>query len=169
MGAVIGVLAAIGLLGLYLSWTAGRIDRLHARLEAAAATLDAQLVRRAAAAAGLAGSGRLPVVVAERLAAAARAAQAVDGLQPDREAAENALSRRLNALAEETPEVFEASAELATASLKVGLARRFHNDAVRDTLNLRRRRIPRLFRLAGRAALPGYFEIDDSPLPPPGR
>ncbi len=39
------------------------------------------------------------------------------------------------------------------------LARRFHNDAVRDTLALRDRRLVRLLRLGGTAALPVYFEI----------
>ncbi|MCW2611535.1 MAG: hypothetical protein JWM15_2781, partial [Cryptosporangiaceae bacterium] len=35
----------------YLTWTAGRVERLHDRCAAARASLDAQLVRRAAAAA----------------------------------------------------------------------------------------------------------------------
>ena len=39
------------------------------------------------------------------------------------------------------------------------LARRFHNDAVRDTLALRLRRPVRWLRLGGRAPLPTYFEI----------
>ena len=50
-------------------------------------------------------------------------------------------------------------AELADAEARVVLARRFHNDAVRDTLALRERRLVRWFRLAGTAALPTYFEI----------
>jgi 8-oxo-dGTP pyrophosphatase MutT (NUDIX family) len=50
-------------------------------------------------------------------------------------------------------------AELADAETRVLLARRFHNDAVRDILALRERRLVRLFRLAGTAALPSYFEI----------
>ena len=50
-------------------------------------------------------------------------------------------------------------AELADAEARVLLARRFHNDAVRDTLALRERRLVRLLRLGGTAALPSYFEI----------
>ena len=50
-------------------------------------------------------------------------------------------------------------AELADAEARVLLARRFHNDAVRDTLALRERRWVRLLRLGGRAPLPSYFEI----------
>ena len=41
------------------------------------------------------------------------------------------------------------------------LARRFYNDAVRDTAALRNRRLPRLMRLHGSRPLPRYFDIDD--------
>ncbi len=57
-----------------------------------------------------------------------------------------------------------ALAELQTASTRVGLARSFHNAAVKDTRALRFRRIPRALRLAGRRAMPQYFEIDDTVL-----
>ena len=75
-----------------------------------------------------------------------------------REACENKLSA---ALASVDPAAVPAGliAELADAEARVVLARRFHNDAVRDTLALRERRLVRLFRLAGTAALPSYFEI----------
>jgi hypothetical protein len=42
------------------------------------------------------------------------------------------------------------------------IARRFYNDAVRDTRTLRRRRLPRLLHLAGRRELPQFFDIDDT-------
>jgi 8-oxo-dGTP pyrophosphatase MutT (NUDIX family) len=48
---------------------------------------------------------------------------------------------------------------MADAEARVLLARRFHNDAVRDTLALRERPAVRLLRLGGTAALPTYFEI----------
>ncbi|MCW2667162.1 MAG: hypothetical protein JWN57_2124, partial [Frankiales bacterium] len=47
--------ALVVVLALYVTWTAGRLDRLHARVDAAWAALDAQLVRRAAAARAVAG------------------------------------------------------------------------------------------------------------------
>jgi 8-oxo-dGTP pyrophosphatase MutT (NUDIX family) len=50
-------------------------------------------------------------------------------------------------------------AELADAEARVLLARRFHNDAVRDTLALRERPLVRMLHLGGTAALPTYFEI----------
>jgi hypothetical protein len=43
----------------------------------------------------------------------------------------------------------------------VGLARRFYNDAVRDTRALRRSRLARVLRLHGRRPLPRFFDIDD--------
>src|SRR5271156_3790098 len=54
-------------------------------------------------------------------------------------------------------------AEMADAEARVMLARRFHNDAVRDTRALGTRRMVRTFRLGGTAALPSYFEIVERP------
>jgi len=152
---VVIVVAVVVLAASYLTWTAGRLDRLHARVDAAAAALDAQLVRRSAVAAALAVAAGSPAV-----AAAAAEARSTDGVGHDREAAENALIRvvREAALADVHPAL---GAELATAVTKVAFARRFYNDAVRDTLTVRRRVIPRMLRLAGSAARPTYFEIDD--------
>ena len=75
-----------------------------------------------------------------------------------RETAENELS---GALARVDPAALPLAlvAELADAEARVLLARRFHNDAVRDTLALRERPAVRVLRLGGTAALPTYFEI----------
>ena len=59
------------------------------------------------------------------------------------------------------------AAELADAEQSVVIARRVHNDAVRDTLALRRRRRVRYFRLAGTARRPEYFEIAEPDLVAP--
>jgi 8-oxo-dGTP pyrophosphatase MutT (NUDIX family) len=93
---------------------------------------------------------------ANQLAALADAAERAP--RQAREACENRLSA---ALAMVDPESLPAGliAELADAEARVLLARRFHNDAVRDTLALRERRLVRLLRLGGTAALPSYFEI----------
>jgi 8-oxo-dGTP pyrophosphatase MutT (NUDIX family) len=79
-----------------------------------------------------------------------------------REACENELSA---ALATVDPASLPAAliAELADAEARVLLARRFHNDAVRDTLALAERRLVRALRLGGTAALPTYFEIVEKP------
>lgn len=161
MATFAAVLAALAAAGVYLSWTAGRIDRLHARVEAAAAALDAQLVRRAAAAVAAAGRAapRHPEV-AQYLAAAARVCQTGEGITAERAEFENALSRALR----EFVKVSGASLdpELALAAHRLSLARRFYNDAVRDTISLRQRWLPRTAHLAGRAVMPTYFDIDDS-------
>ena len=44
------ILAAVAMTGVYVSWRAGRLDRLHTRLETARASLDAALVRRSSVA-----------------------------------------------------------------------------------------------------------------------
>ncbi len=63
-----------------------------------------------------------------------------------------------------------AGATCTDAARRVALARRFYNDAVRDTVLLRRRRLPRLLRLGGAQPLPAFFEIDDTvPVPAPQR
>ena len=77
---------------------------------------------------------------------------------PAREAAENELSTALSRV--DLDGVRPAlAAELTEAESRVLLARRFHNDAVRDTLALRERRPVRWLRLGGHASLPTYFEI----------
>jgi hypothetical protein len=158
---------------LYLRSLAGRLDRLHVRLEAAGATLDAQLVRRSAAAAELAYAGLLDPASSLLLAGAAREAQIASTERPaNRELVESALSSALRAALDDS-DVAELSAtpqralldELRSACQRVLLARRFHNDASRATLRLRRRLLVRRLGLAGHAPWPRAFEMDDAPPP----
>ena len=161
MTTLIWVLAAVVLLGAYVTWTAGRLDRLHARVDAAWAALDAQLVRRAAAARALVPYVEGDPMVATRLDGAAHAA--LEAGEQDRETVENELSRALrSAVLRLTPAA--PVEELRSAASRVALARSFHNTAVKDTRAVRWRRIPRLLRLAGHRAMPTYFEIDDTAL-----
>jgi hypothetical protein len=155
------LLVALLLSGVYLSWTAGRLDRMHARVDAAWAALDAQLARRAAAAIALV--PLLPVAEGGLLAAAAHAS--LHAGDDGREVIENDLSRALRTAAPALPPGTDLG-ELQSAVTRVGLARSFHNAAVKDTRALRLRRLPRAFRLAGRRSLPTYFEIDDTSLLP---
>jgi hypothetical protein len=46
---------------------------------------------------------------------------------------------------------------------KVAYARSFYNNAVTATRAARRKLLPRLLPLHGRAPLPEFFEIDDAP------
>jgi hypothetical protein len=152
--AIVGALAVLHVA--YATWTAKRLDRLHARVDAATMALDGQLRQRAAVALAFTGTSR--TAAARDAAAAAKATLAVDGLGHDREAVESALSRALQAVAGEAPDA------LVDVTTRTSFARRFHNDAVRDALTLRRRRIVRWFRLAGTARLPSFFEMDDTAL-----
>jgi hypothetical protein len=67
---IVIVVAAALLAGVYVSWRAGRIDRLHARVEMARAALDVTLLRRSSVALELATSGLLDPATSLLLAAA---------------------------------------------------------------------------------------------------
>jgi hypothetical protein len=171
----VSVLVTLGSIGaflaLWVTWIASRVDRLYNRTGAARASLDAQLVRRAAALQALVDRSvdQLSPQRAEHLRAVSRAS--LDADETTREAAENDLSR---ALREIPPNLDpELLADLADAARRVTFARRFYNDAVRDTVALRGQWLPRIFRLGRRRALPTFFEIDDTaptrPAPRAGR
>jgi hypothetical protein len=136
-------LVILGFLGVYSAWTAGRLDRLHLRLDAARAALDAQLRERA-----------LIARTTPSLRAIAQRTLDTPGLGSEREQAENDLSRALRQVV--------PTDELNDVVTRASFARQFHNDAVRDALVLRRRKIVRLLHLAGHAPHPTYFEIDDA-------
>jgi hypothetical protein len=160
----IAAAVAAVLLAAYASWTARRLDRLHARVDAAAAALDEQLAQRAETAARLAQRADLPRAAVTDLAKAAVGVADAVGLGHDRETLENALSRALqDASASLSPNGAE-TAGIIDVVTRVSFARRFHNDAVRDALAVRRRWVVRLLHLAGHAARPSYFEMDDTAL-----
>ncbi|MFG1985210.1 hypothetical protein ACGFN0_13865 [Streptomyces albidoflavus] len=167
---LIWIAVALLAIGVYLSWTAGRLDRLHARIDAARAALDAQLLRRASVAQELATAGVLDPAASIVLYEAAHAARQAD--EEAREVAESELSQALRAVFGDASQVdairqapggTEAADELAAAVRRVPMARRFHNDAVRAARALRRHRTVRWLRLAGHAPFPLAFEMDDEP------
>jgi 8-oxo-dGTP pyrophosphatase MutT (NUDIX family) len=141
------------LLSAWILSIANRLDRLHVRTDAAWAALDAALARRA-------------VVVRALLdpALSAAASRAESATRSERELAENELSGLLGAL-DRSALAPALAFELADAEERVVLARRVHNDAVRDTLLQRRRRIVRWLRLSGTAPQPSYFEIAEPSAP----
>ena len=162
------VVAAVAIMGVYVSWRAGRLDRLHARLEAARAALDAALIRRSSVALELASSGLLDPATSLLLAGAAHDARSA---QTDRELPESDLTRALRAVFAQpgfraslgrTEGAEELLTELEGAAHQVFLARKFYNDAVGATREARRRPLARLLRLAGKAPCPEFFEMDDS-------
>lgn len=152
----VAVMVVVLLVGTVAGLRATRLDRLHVRTDAARAALVAALDRRAVVVRAVAATAVLPEPMRARLRTAAHAAEtAVPGL---REARENLLAAELAGVDRATVPV-ELAAELTDAEQRVMLARRVHNDAVRDTRSLRGTRLVRYLRLAGTAPTPSYFEI----------
>jgi hypothetical protein len=159
-------------IGLWLYWTASRLDHMHHRIDVARAALDAVLLRRSGAALELATSEQLDPARSLLLLDAAHAARAAS--PEDMESAESDLSETLRAVLADRDEVVELRGrpdvaplldELAAACHKVELARRFHNDVVVTARQLRNRRRVRWLRLAGRAADLSTVDLDDVPPP----
>jgi hypothetical protein len=140
------MLIVLLVLGIRTVRLVSRLDRLHIRTDAAWAALDAALARR----------GLLARLASTDLKDATEVAESVP--RTVREAAENEVSKLLGEL-DRARLPRELAAELAEAEHRMVLARRVHNDAVRDTRALRGRPLVRWLRLAGTAPLPAYFEI----------
>jgi hypothetical protein len=182
---IILVIAGALFVGVYVSWRAGRIDRLHARVDMARVALDVTLLRRSSVAQELATSGLLDPATSLLLAGAVdRTRSAVSaggsgGVVPPREQsgdrprdlAESDLTRALRA-AFSQPD-FRASlsgkegadellAEVEEAAHQVFVARKFYNDLVAVTRDARNRPLARVLHLSGRAKAPVFFEMDDS-------
>lgn len=159
---IFAVIVAV-LLTTWITFTLTRLDRLHARVDAAQAALDSQLVRRAAALLHLGempGSGLEPTVALD-IASAAREALTIN--PTDRQAAENKVGRCIADIAGRVKTLpADAMTELSESAMRVQIARRFYNDAVRDARSLRSRRMPKLLRLAGNREMPQFFDIDDT-------
>ncbi|MGH3494480.1 MAG: NUDIX domain-containing protein, partial [Sciscionella sp.] len=160
---VLGVLLALTVVVLpWLLRIAQRLDRLHIRVDAAGSGLLASLDRRAVVARSIDVLLRTSVHGEEDTLSMV-AAIAESSEPDDRESAENLLTRRL-ALIDREQLPAALNAELGDAEFRLVLARRVYNDAVRDALALRARRIPRWLRLAGTAPLPQYFEVAEPEL-----
>lgn len=189
LAVVIAVLAA----GWSLYATALRVDRLHRQVLGSRATLEAQLVHRAQAAAEMAAVGALDAASALLLSRAAHDALDAegplidDGLDPEAERraerapgtatrralAESDLTRVIRAVLDEqarlgldaNPVAQDCLARLDKASYRLVLARRFHNTHVAEARRLRAGAVVRLAHLAGHAPMPQTFDIDDDTAP----
>jgi hypothetical protein len=170
------ILLTVLLVALYLSMTAGRLDRLHRRIDSSRHALDLQLLRRSAVALDLATAGVFDpatTVVLADVAHVARIAPEDDIIA--RGLAESDLTR---VLVEAIPDEQEARdlrdmaadpsmlEELRGTCVRVQLSRRFHNDAVRACRQVRQQRLVRWLSLAGHTPWPHTMEMDDTP--PPG-
>jgi hypothetical protein len=178
---IVLVVAAALFVGVYVSWRAGRIDRLHARVDMARAALDATLLRRSSVALELATSGLLDPATSLLLASAVDGTRAggsggvgtpgQQGGDRPRDLAESDLTRALRAAFSQpafrsslsgSEGADELLAEVEAASHQVFLARKFYNDLVAVTRDARHRPLARLLRLSGKADIPVFFEMDDS-------
>ncbi|MEV6427064.1 NUDIX domain-containing protein [Nocardia sp. NPDC051463] len=162
------IAAVIFAIGIWAYSTANRLDRLHVRSDQSWHALDSALARRAvvarSVAIAIAGPMSDPASADRAKLLSMLADRAERASRSDRETVENQLSAALSAIdiAQLRP---QQVAELADAEARVLIARRFHNDAVRDTLALRTRRPVRILHLGGTAPLPTYFEITERATP----
>jgi len=166
------VLVVIALLLFYLSMTAGRLDRLHRRIDQSAVSLDGQCVRRSSAAGEVALSGFLDPASALVVAQAAHDARENEHsvLHEERQRAESDLTAAMSAALtaeliediRQDPDIAPMLSELHAACVRTALARRFHNDAVRACRQLRQQRAVRWFRLAGHTPWPESSDWDDA-------
>jgi hypothetical protein len=164
------LLLLVLVVGLWLTWTANRLDRMHHRIDVARGTLDAQLLRRSGATLELASSEVLDPP--SRLVLLDAANHARNAGPDEFEAAESDLSQTLRAVfahpadvrhLREDATVRPLVDELARDCVRVELARRFHNDVVVSARALRSRRRVRWLRLAGHAADLRAVDLDDVP------
>ena len=155
-------LVLVVLFTLWCSWTAGRLDRLHLRVELARASLEALLQQRASVAVELAVSGLGdPASELLLLEAGREARESRDLPDADRWLAESDLTAALMAVELPPADASPLVQELAVAARRAGMARRIHNDLAARTRLLHQRRRVRWFRLAGHAASPQTVDFDD--------
>lgn len=154
----------------YFASTAGRLDRLHRRVDTGSEALDVQLRRRASITLELAESGLLDPGTSIVMAEAAASASADDRDPVSRAPVESDLSGVLEAVFASREEVDaladlaggpEFVAELSGSVHRVELSRRFYNDAVRACRAVRRQLLVRWLGLAGHTALPQMVEMAD--------
>jgi hypothetical protein len=147
----------------YLSFSAGRLDRLHHRVETSWATLDSLLQRRAAIALEIARSAITDPATSLLLTASAYQARSAD--IEDRSSAESVLSGALGMMLLERESIVAKSdqvllneLEQLTDKIKVSIA--IHVEAVNRTQLIRSKIVFRVFRLAGTAPLPVTYEFE---------
>jgi len=147
----------------YLSFSAGRLDRLHHRVETSWATLDSLLQRRAAIALEISRSAVTDPATSLLLTASAYQARSAD--IEDRSSAESVLSGALGMMLAER-EIIVAKCdqalllELEQLTDKIKIAISIHVESVTRTQLIRSKLVFKLFRLAGTAPLPVTYEFE---------
>lgn len=158
----------------YVSTQAGRLDRLHNRVNMTSASLDAQLTRRAAAVTELAHSSDLDPVSQVVLGQSAYdSLSSTDLPWTQRVDIENQLTDVLADVCNEIADLVDSGDFNLTPTLKalltdldqawqaLQLSRRFHAEAVRNCLVIREQKLVRWLHLAGHAELPTTHDFND--------
>jgi hypothetical protein len=154
----------------YLSYQAGRLDRLHHRIEVTELALHGQLVRRGGIVAELAAVPGIDPALSVLWGQAAHEALILQEVSsPKRTQVEDELTSILVLTLEELEEFNEIRSneyaslllnELLQVSSRIKMSQQFHTDAVRDCLEIREQFLVRFFRLAGRAKAPVPLDLD---------
>lgn len=154
----------------YLSYQAGRLDRLHHRIEVTELALHGQLVRRGGIVAELAAVPGIDPALCVLWGQAAHEALILQEVSsPKRTQVEDELTSILVLTLDEFEEVNEIRSnehaslllnELLQVSSRIKMSQQFHTDAVRDCLEIREQFLVRFFRLAGRAKPPVPVDLD---------
>ena len=154
---------SLAIIGVYLSHMAGRLDRLHLKIEANRISLHKALLMRATRAQALARRYPSSTQVAKEVVEISDECLATDDPIRSSWFSESRLTAALLRLSDEPapPEAQVDWQRLTAASRKAALARTFYNDTTRMCQNLRKRRIVRWLRLAGYASYPQPVNFDD--------
>ena len=158
----------------FLSHQAGRLDRLHHRIEVTESALDSHLAKRSALCMELCSTDGLDLVTSALLVQAAHEALSSGDIDlAARHETESVLSEVLAEIFDGPELIEQLSENVILAELlaqleqvcgRIVLSQKFHNDAVRDCLMLRQQMLVKVLRLAGRAPLPHPFDVQlDSP------
>ena len=158
---IIFTLFTLLILAWYLSFLAGRLDRLHHRVETSWEHLDALLQRRAAIALEISHSESIDPATGMLLTAAAYQAREANIIE--RSEAESSLSESLRLISKEATREIDSALlqELQRVTEKISLAITIHLESVSSARALRSKLIFRIFRLAGHAPLPVRYSFED--------
>jgi hypothetical protein len=161
----------LGIFVWFLSLQAGRLDRLHHRIDVAQRSLDGHLTRRAGIAAELVALNFLDPASEAHIVQSAHEVLVGPELPAEQRLQDEAeLTRALaQAFADSSivaefrsdPAINQLLTELVGVTNRIALARRFHTEAVKDCQAIREQSIVRIFRLAGRAAQPKAIDLSD--------
>ena len=164
------IFALLILIAVYLANVAGRLDRLHLKVENARNALDRQLALRSAICSEIAGVEVFDKNLRNRLANSIHASISEESLDVHTQNEWLIESEVTKALCELFDKSFDINKfpnhknliqEAAGAARRVKYALTFYNDAATSALKVRKRWIVRSFKLFGRASMPVLIEFDD--------